>query len=98
MKESEIESWSVKKARQSGWWVRKFTTPSRRSAPDDIFGREGRIFWIEFKATGQRPTPLQLEEHRVMREHGLTVYVCDSREDFEAILGSENAFIRMLAH
>jgi hypothetical protein len=33
-----------------------------------------------------------------MREHGLTVYVCDSREDFEVILSQENAFIRMLAH
>lgn len=98
MKESEIESWSVKKARQSGWWVRKFATPSRRSAPDDIFARDGRIFWIEFKAKGQRPTPLQLEEHRVMREHGLTVYVCDCREAFEAVLSHENAFIRMLAH
>lgn len=84
-----IETWAVQKARNHGWWVRKFVSQHRRSAPDDIFAKNGRVFWIEFKATGKEPTALQAEEHRLMREAGLTVYVCDSRRMFDKIMADE---------
>jgi hypothetical protein len=41
------------------------------------------VFFVEFKRTGESPTPLQLEEHAAMRAAGLTVYVCDSRKGEE---------------
>lgn len=83
MRESDIETWAVEHARKQGWWVRKFKNAHRRSAPDDIFAISGvPAFFIEFKATGEEPTPLQAEEHKEMRAAGLMVYVCDSRELF----------------
>lgn len=91
MLERDLEKWAKRKAREVGWWVRKFTSPGNRSAPDDIFAMIGRVFWVEFKALGKKPTPLQEEEHKVMREHGLTVYVCDSKADFLHILEVERA-------
>lgn len=90
MRERDIEEWAVRKAREQGWWVRKFASPNRRSAPDDIFAKHGRVFWIEFKATGEEPTALQEEEHAKMRAAGLTVYVCDSRHTFIGVMLSES--------
>lgn len=95
MKEYEIEHWSKQKARQLGWWVRKFTTPARRAAPDDIFAKNGRVFWVEFKASDGVVTELQRIEHEEMRKQGLTVYVCNSREEFTAIIEAEEFALEM---
>lgn len=96
MRERDIEDWAVAKARRNGWWVRKFRSQHRRSAPDDIFakarsdGSKMSPFFIEFKATGEKPTPLQLKEHEDMAAAGLVVYVCDSRAFFDVIMDSES--------
>lgn len=92
MKESDLERWAMAKARKQGWWARKFASPQRRSAPDYIFGKDGHVFWVEFKATKGRITPLQEQEHDDMRAHGLSVYVCWSKADFECVLGVYGAF------
>ena len=89
MLERDIESWSSRKARDAGWWNRKFTSPGNRSVPDRIFAKNGRVFWVEFKATGKVPTELQEEEHKNMRAAGLTVYWTDCREGFAAIIELE---------
>ena len=93
MLERDIESWSGRKAKDAGWWHRKFTSPGNRSVPDRVFGRRGRVFWVEFKATGKKPPALQLEEHRKMRSAGLTVYWTDCREGFAYILNREDSWI-----
>lgn len=86
MREGLIQDWAVRKAREAGVWARKFRTENRRSAPDYIFGHKGEVWWVEFKATGEKPTELQQQEIDEMRAHGLTVYVCDSREQAAEIL------------
>lgn len=91
MRERDIESWSGRKAKEAGWWHRKFTSPGNRSVPDRVFARHGRVFWVEFKATGQKPTELQEDEHRKMRLAGLTVYWTDSRDGFAFILAMEES-------
>lgn len=93
MLERDIESWSSRKARDAGWWNRKFTSPGNRSVPDRIFGKNGRVFWVEFKATGKNPTELQDEEHKLMRKHGLTVYWTDCREGFAYIMEFESDWL-----
>ena len=90
MLECDIESWSGRKAKDAGWWHRKFASPGNRSVPDRVFAKNGRVFWVEFKATGKKPTELQEDEHRKMREAGLTVYWTDSREGFAYILEMES--------
>jgi hypothetical protein len=93
MLERDIERPSVKDARKDGFYVRKYKAPGRRSAPDDIFARNGRVFFIEYKATGCEPTELQYEEHKTMREHGLTVYWTDSREGHKRIMERERPYV-----
>jgi hypothetical protein len=57
----------------------KFTSPSRRSVPDRLFILPGgKVFWIEFKRLGQKPTAAQEVEIAKIRKHGATVYVIDS--------------------
>lgn len=89
MLERDIEKRANDYAIRLGYWQRKFVSPSRRGAPDRIYAIFGRVFWIEYKASGARPTKLQHKEHAKMRAAGLTVYVCDNVEDAKAILDKE---------
>ena len=91
MRESAIESWAGNLAKRAGYWHRKFKSPGKRSAPDRVFAKDGLVFFVEFKATGEEATELQAEEHYQMRAAGLVVYVCDSREEFASILAYEEA-------
>lgn len=95
LSEHQIEDWSKTHAKARGWWSRKFTSPACRSVPDDIFAKGGRVFFVEFKATGKIATPAQIAEHREMQRHGLTVYTIDSREAFEALLDKEEMEAQM---
>jgi hypothetical protein len=94
--EKDIENPSKAKARSKGWYVRKYKSPSQRSAPDDIFAKKRfdenpQVFFVEFKAPGKKPTAKQLDEHDKMREAGLIVYVCDDLAEFDNILAIEDA-------
>lgn len=89
MLERDIESWSKRLADKYSWWHKKFKSPGNRSAPDQIFAKNARVFWVEFKATGVPVTEKQHLYHEEMRAAGLTVYVCDSREGFGKILIEE---------
>ena len=87
--EKDIENPSKAKARKAGWFVRKYRSPANRAAPDDLFIKSSRIFFVEFKAPGKEATELQAIEHEKMRKAGATVYVCDTRELFTKILERE---------
>jgi hypothetical protein len=86
MLERDVQSKSVKAAKKLGWWASKFVAQGRRSAPDYIFAKNGRVFFCEFKRTGEDATELQKAEHEKMRAAGLTVYVTDYVEGFLEIL------------
>jgi transposase len=45
----------------------------------------GRATFIEFKAPGKKPTPLQAAWHSRLRALGFEVHVIDNVSDFEAI-------------
>jgi hypothetical protein len=81
MLESYIERRVVGMAQKNDWLTFKFTSPSRRGVPDHIFIKDGRIVFIEFKAPGKPPTPLQARTIRKMLNAGAEVHVCDSIED-----------------
>ena len=90
MLEGKVQADSVAHARSTGWWARKFKAQGRRSLPDYVFAKQGRVIFDEFKATGEGPTELQEEEHKKMRAAGLTVWVHDDPEKFKQSLAEEN--------
>jgi hypothetical protein len=49
-------------------------------------GRPPQTVWVELKATGKKPEPHQLREHKRMRAMGQRVEVVDSIEGVEALL------------
>jgi Holliday junction resolvase len=60
MKESQIESKVVKKAKELGFLTYKFSSPSNRGVPDRIFiSPHGEVFFIEFKSAKGKLTKLQ---------------------------------------
>jgi len=59
--------------------VRKYSSPSQRSVPDDIFFFDnGVAVFVEFKRKGKRPTPAQAEELGKLIDRGYHVLVIDN--------------------
>ena len=78
MLEKKIEEAVCLYAKNKGLLVYKFTSPNRGAVPDRLFVRpDGRVFFIEFKATGKKPTPAQEREHNRLRLQHVDVYVVD---------------------
>jgi hypothetical protein len=77
LSESVIESAVCDHATLSGWLVRKLSWIGRRGAPDRMFMKRGRCIFIEFKATGETPDPIQVREIARMRAAGMEVHVID---------------------
>ena len=78
MLEKQIEVKVCDYAKNCGLLVYKFTSPNRMAVPDRMFVRpDGKIFFIEFKREGQKPTPAQDREHERLRGHGVQVFVVD---------------------
>jgi len=94
-REYQIESYCKQVAKKRGWWVSKFVSPSRRSMPDDIFIKQGRVFFVEFKATDGVVTANQAALHKELRDHGATVYVISDREEFMKVLDTEDFALEM---
>lgn len=84
--EIDLEKKAVKWARARGWYSRKYKSQGRRAAPDRIFIRKGRTFFVEFKRLGNAPTDQQWEEIGDLVEAGADVVWIDSIEDFKACL------------
>ena len=46
----------------------------------------GRFCFVEVKAPGEKPRPLQVHKHKQLRRLGFKVYVLDGPEQIEGIL------------
>lgn len=87
MREKVIEQKLTKAVRQNGGVCWKFTSPGTAGVPDRIILMpNGRIAFVEIKAPGEKPRPLQLSRHRLLRKLGFKVYVLDNIDDITKIL------------
>lgn len=75
---------AVKKA---GGIAVKFVSPSFDGMPDRlVLLPDGLIAFVELKAPGKRPRPLQEARHRLLRSLGFKVYVIDKPEQIGGML------------
>ena len=75
---------AVKKA---GGNAVKFVSPSFDGMPDRlVLLPDGLIAFVELKAPGKRPRPLQEARHRLLRSLGFKVYVIDKPEQIGGML------------
>lgn len=87
LSERQIEA-SVRRAvRRNGGLALKFVSPGWRGAPDRIvIAPGGRIVFVEFKAPGERPRPLQARRHWELRRLDCDVRVVDSLTSARALI------------
>jgi len=86
MRETAIEKKLKKKIESIGGKCKKFVSPGSSGEPDRLCLFPGeKVFFVETKAPGKKPKPLQGKRHRELREFGFKVLVIDSEEQINEI-------------
>ena len=68
MLERDVEKYLVRQVKSLGGKAYKFSSPSNKAVPDRICCFPGnRIKFVELKASGKVPTPLQYKVHKDLR-------------------------------
>ena len=87
MREKQIENKLATEAKKLGGIALKFVSPSFAGMPDRlVLMPDGHIAFVELKALGKKPRPLQLARHQLLRSLGFRVYVIDSVEQIGGML------------
>jgi hypothetical protein len=87
MREKQTEQKLVSSVKKLGGICPKFTSPGFDGMPDRIVLLPGgRMAFVEVKAIGCKPRPLQLARHGMLRRLGFQVYVLDDAAQIGGIL------------
>ena len=87
MREIQIENKLATEAKKLGGIALKFVSPSFDGMPDRlVLMPDSHIAFVELKAPGKKPRPLQLSRHRLLRSLGFRVYIIDSVEQIGGML------------
>lgn len=87
MREKKIEQKLVTAVKKHGGICPKFVSPGFDGMPDRLLLLpHGRFAFVEVKAPNQKPRPLQLSRHKLLRRLGFQVYVLDALEDIDKII------------
>lgn len=81
MREKEIEQKLVKAVKAVDGLCIKFTSPGMDGAPDRlVLMTGGKLAFIELKATGKKPRPLQIKRMEQLKRLGFLCFVIDDIE------------------
>lgn len=87
MREKEIEHHLVMETRKRGGMALKFVSPSYSGMPDRlVLLPDGMMAFVEVKAPGRKPRPLQNSRHAMLHRMGFRVYVLDAVKNITAML------------
>lgn len=87
MKEKTIEQKLTLMVKKQGGICPKFVSPGYAGMPDRIvLLTGGRIAFVEVKAHGKKPRPLQTARHSLLRQLGFKVYVIDDECQIGGVL------------
>ena len=87
MREKQIEHSLVMAVKAAGGMCPKLVSPGTDGMPDRmILLPKGHIGFVEVKAPGNNPRPLQERRHTQLRELGFKVFILDGREQIPEIL------------
>ena len=87
MREKAVEQQLVKAVKQHGGICPKFTSPGYDGMPDRlVLLPHGRMAFVEVKAPGKKPRPLQINRHELLRKLGFKVFILDEPEQIGGIL------------
>ena len=87
LKEKQIEQKLVQTVKNMGGIAPKLVSPGFDGMPDRIVLLPGgHIGFVEVKAPGEKPRPLQLARHGLLRRLGFKVYVLDDEQQIGGLL------------
>ena len=87
MLEKNIENKLTTAVKKAGGIAPKFVSPSFAGMPDRLVLLPDGVFaFVELKAPGESPRPLQRARHRKLRSLGFKVYVIDSIDEIGGML------------
>lgn len=87
MREKTIEQKLAAAVKRCGGISPKFVSPGFDGMPDRIVLLPyGRLAFVEVKAPGEKPRPLQEARHKLLGQLGFKVYVLDDEEQIGGIL------------
>ena len=87
MREKETEKKLAVEAKKRGGLAVKFVSPGFDGMPDRILLMpEGKIAFVELKAPGKRPRPLQMARHKLLRDLGFLVFILDDASQIGGVL------------
>ena len=87
MREKVIERELVRAVKAVGGMCPKLISPGTDGMPDRmVLLPEARIGFVEVKAPGQKPRPLQERRHAQLRDLGFMVFVLDDLEKIPGII------------
>lgn len=87
MREKYIEQQLMMATSKMGGIALKFASPSYAGMPDRLLLLpDGVMAFVEVKAPGKMPRPLQLKRHAMLRRLGFPVFVLDNAKDIPKIL------------
>lgn len=85
--EKQIEQSLVKAVKNMGGIAPKFVSPGFDGMPDRIvLLPHGLMAFVEVKAPGKKPRPLQVSRHGLLQRLGFNVYVLDDMNQIGGIL------------
>lgn len=87
MREKAVEAKLTRAVKAEGGMCPKLVSPGTDGMPDRmVLLPKGRIGFVEVKAPGKKPRPLQQRRHEQLRDLGFTVSVLDDPEQISEIL------------
>ena len=87
MREKTIERKLALMVKKRSGICPKFVSPGFDGMPDRIVLLPGCHFaFVEVKALGEKPRPLQISRHTLLRRLGFRVYILDNEEEIGGIL------------
>jgi hypothetical protein len=87
MEEKKIERRLVRMTSQMGGMALKFVSPGCDGVPDRlVLLPGGKVGFVELKAPGKKPRPLQVRRISQIRRLGFLVFVVDGTEQITEVL------------
>ena len=89
MREKQVEQKLIKAVKDVGGMCPKLVSPGTDGMPDRLVLLPGcRIAFVEVKAPGKEPRPLQVMRHRQLRALGFPVFVLDDPKQIPGIIAA----------
>lgn len=87
MNEKTIEQKLVKEVKALKGLCLKLSCPGFAGMPDRlILLPKGKIGFVEVKRKGEKPRPLQVSRHKLLRKLGFKVFVLDDEKQIQEII------------